>query len=211
MYDDCARRAPPPPFEPSEPSRRRRVQWRSRIGGGERSEPITRMRIMPYDTESQSRNVLASPLGEEGHEVAKGVQANWIHRGAPRPANPVRRHPAKSVWTVVRMVMILDVDVTAERRHYNTHRPLKGKRLTTFCASLALLHPLLSLTHWIFRSLMLPYKSSSHSAKCVRCASLRSGGRRLAVRTAMECHFDALPCTPFCLFEAFPLKGKRGI
>ena len=41
---------------------------------------------------------LASPLGEEGHEVAKG-------------------------WTVVRMIMILDVDVTAERRHYNTHRP----------------------------------------------------------------------------------------
>ena len=144
------------------------------------------MPIMPYDTESQSRNVLASPLGEEGHEVAKGC-------------------------TRVRMIMILDVDVTAERRHYNTHCPLKGKRLTTFCASLALLHPLLSLTHWIFRSLTLPYKSSSHSAKCVRCASLRSGGRRLAVGTAMECHFDALPCTPFCLFEAFPLKGKRGI
>ena len=76
-----------------------------------------------YDTDSQSRNVLASPLGEEGHEVAKGVQANWIHRGAPRPANPVRRHPAKSVCTRVRMTMILDVDVTAERRHYNTHRP----------------------------------------------------------------------------------------
>ena len=54
-----------------------------------------------YDTDSQSRNVLASPLGEEGHEVAKGVQANWIHRGAPRPANPVRRHPAKSVCTRV--------------------------------------------------------------------------------------------------------------
>ena len=58
--------------------------------------------------------LLASPLGEEGHEVAKGVQANWIHRGAPRPANPVRRHPAKSVWTVVILIMILDVDVTAE-------------------------------------------------------------------------------------------------
>ena len=41
--------------------------------------------------------------------------------------------------TRVRMIMILDVDVTAERRHYNTHCPLKGKRLTTFCASLALL------------------------------------------------------------------------
>ena len=46
----------------------------------------------------KSRNVLASPLGEEGHEVAKG-------------------------WTVVIPIMILDVDVTAERRHYNTHRP----------------------------------------------------------------------------------------
>ena len=58
--------------------------------------------------------LLASLLGEEGHEVAKG-------------------------WTVVILIMILDVDVTAERRHYKTHRPLKGKRLTTFCASLALL------------------------------------------------------------------------
>ena len=107
------------------------------------------MRIMPYDTDSQSRNVLASPLGEEGHEVAKG-------------------------WTRVRMIMILDVDVTAERRHYNL-RPLKGKRLTTFCAS------------------------------------LRSGGRRLAVRKMIECHISAQPCTPFCHYVAFPLKGKREI
>ncbi len=45
---------------------------RSRKGGGERSEPIRRMLIMSYDTESKSRNVLAFPLGEEGHEVAKG-------------------------------------------------------------------------------------------------------------------------------------------
>ncbi len=29
---------------------------RSRIGGGERSEPIRRMLIIPYDIESQSRN-----------------------------------------------------------------------------------------------------------------------------------------------------------
>jgi len=71
---------------------------RSRIGGGERSEPIRRMLIIPYDIESQSRNVLASPLGEEGHEVAKGC-------------------------TRVRMIMTLDMDVPAERRHYNTHRP----------------------------------------------------------------------------------------
>ena len=62
---------------------------RSRIGGGEHSEPVSRIVFMPYDTESKSRNVLASPLGEEGHEVAKG-------------------------WTVVILIMILDVDVTAE-------------------------------------------------------------------------------------------------
>ena len=61
----------------------------ARIGGGERSEPIRRMLIMPYDTDSQSRNALASPLGEEGHEVAKGC-------------------------TRVRMIMILYADVTAE-------------------------------------------------------------------------------------------------
>ena len=42
--------------------------------------------------------LLASPLGEEGHEVEKG-------------------------WMVVILIMILDVDVTAERRDYNTHRP----------------------------------------------------------------------------------------
>ena len=99
---------------------------------------------------SQSRNVLASPLGEEGHEVAKGC-------------------------TRVRMIMILDVDVTAERRHYNTHRPLKGKRLTTFCAS------------------------------------LRSGGRRLAVRTAMEHPIGTLPRTPFPASRDFPSRGNEKI
>ncbi len=103
-----------------------------------------------YDTDSQSRNVLASPLGEEGHEVAKGC-------------------------TRVRMIMILDVDVTAERRHYNTHRPLKGKRLTTFCAS------------------------------------LRSGGRRLAVRKMIECHIPAQTRTPFPASRDFPSRGNEKI
>ena len=55
-----------------------------------------------YDTDSQSRNVLASPLGEEGHEVAKG-------------------------WTVVILIMILDVDVTAEGGIIKLIAPLKGK------------------------------------------------------------------------------------
>ena len=61
------------------------------------------------------------------------------------------------------------------------------------CASLALLHPLLSLTHWIFRSLMLPYKSSSHSANHVRCASTgkrvtRFSGRFAPLRIVFPCH-----------------------
>ena len=113
--------------------------------------------------------LLASPLGEEGHEVAKG-------------------------WTVVRMIM---------RYSYSmSYRPLRGKRLTTFCASLALLHPLLSLTHWIFRS---------HSAKCVRCASLRSEGRRLAVRTAMEHPINALLRTPFPASRDFAPVGSMSL
>ena len=71
------------------------------------------------------------------------------------------------------------------------------------------MHPLLLLTHWIFRSLTLPYKSSSHSAKCVRCASLRSGGRRLAVRTAMDHPIGALPRTPFPASRDFPSRGNE--
>ena len=98
-----------------------------------------------YDTESQSRNAPCVPFRGRGPQSGEGVDGGNT-----------------------------DYDTRCgrdrRRRHYKTHCPLKGKRLTTFCASLALLHPLLSLTHWIFRSLMLPYKSSSHSAKCVRCA-----------------------------------------
>ena len=67
---------------------------------GERSEPITRMPIKPYDTESQSRNVLASPLGEEGHEVAKG-------------------------WTVVRMIMIFLFYVLSPPKEETTHYILR--------------------------------------------------------------------------------------
>ena len=79
------------------------------------------------------------------------------------------------------------------------------------CASLALLHLLLSLTHWIFRSLMLPYKSSSHSANHVRCASLRSGGRRLAVRKTIEYQIGVLPRTPFPASRDFPSRGNKKI
>ena len=66
---------------------------------------------------------------------------------------------------------------------------LKVKRLTMICASLALLHPLLSLTHWIFGSLMLPYKSSSRSAKYVRwcdSCSLASPMQRAELNTARQ-------------------------
>ena len=80
------------------PHRGGKVVPKGTKGGSHRRWLITVVLLMTYDTESKSRNVLASPLGEEGHEVAKGC-------------------------TRVRMIMILDVDVTAERRHYNTHRP----------------------------------------------------------------------------------------
>ena len=56
------------------------------------------------------------------------------------------------------MIMILDVDVTAERRNYNTHRPLAVTDLLDFQVADA------------------PLQIQFASAKCVRCASLRSGG-----------------------------------
>ena len=80
-------------------------------------------------------------------------------------------------------------------------RPLKGKRLTTFCASLALLHPLLSLTHWIFRS---------HSAKCVRCASLRSGGPPIGGQDRDGASYRCSAPYTLSRFAGLPLKGKRG-
>ena len=58
------------------------------------------MPIMSYDPESQSRNVLASPLGEEGHEVAKG-------------------------WTVVRMIMIFLFYVLSPPKEETTHYILR--------------------------------------------------------------------------------------
>ena len=57
----------------------------------------------------------------------------------------------------------------------------------------------------------LHFVRRSAPSKCVRCASLRSGGRRLAVRTAMEHPIGALTRTPFCQYVAFPLKGKQEI
>ena len=45
----------------------------------------------------------------------------------------------------------------------------------------------------------------------VRFASLRSGGRRLAVRTAMEHPIGALPRTPFPASRDFPSRGNEKI
>ena len=88
-------------------------------------------------------------------------------------------------------------------------RPLKGKRLTTFCASLALLHPLLSLTHWIFGSLMLPYKSSSlvQNVFAVHrfaqgAADWRSGPRWSILSVLCPVH-------PFATTWHFPSRGNK--
>ena len=47
-------------------------------------------------------------------------------------------------------------------------------------------------------------------SKCVRCASLRSRGRRLAVRIAIEYHIAAQPRTPFPASRDFPSRGNEG-
>ena len=60
-----------------------------------------------------------------------------------------------------------------------------------------------------FRVADAPLQIQFASAKCVRCASLRSGGRRLAVRTAMEHPIGALPRTPFPASRDFPSRGNE--
>ena len=45
----------------------------------------------------------------------------------------------------------------------------------------------------------------------LRLIALRSGGRRLAVRTAMEHHIGALPRTPFPASRDFPSRGNEKI
>ena len=45
---------------------------RSRIGGGERSEPISRMLTMPYDTESKSRNADFMFIARKGDTTTLG-------------------------------------------------------------------------------------------------------------------------------------------
>ena len=55
----------------------------------------------------------------------------------------------------------------------------------------------------------LHFVRRSAPSKCVRCASLRSGGRRLAVRTAMDHPIGALPRTPFPASRDFPSRGNE--
>ena len=44
----------------------------ARIGGGERSEPVSRMLITPYDTESKSRNADFILIAREGDTTTLG-------------------------------------------------------------------------------------------------------------------------------------------
>ena len=133
--------------------------------------------------------------------MAKGVQANWIHRGEKRPANPVRRHPAKSVCTRVRMIMTLEVDVTAERRHYNTHRPPKGET-THYILCVASAPSPTAVTDLLdFQVADAPLQIQFASANHVCCASLRSGaadwrsGPRWSILSVL------------CPVHPFPLRG----
>ena len=66
------------------------------------------------------------------------------------------------------------------------------------------LRPIGETTHY---DLCVAGAPSNH----VRCASLRSGGRRLAVRIMMECHFCALPRTPFPASRDFAPVGSMSL
>jgi hypothetical protein len=51
----------------------------ARIGGGERSEPIRRMPIMPYDRESQSRNADFMFIARKGDTTTLGLKGRQTY------------------------------------------------------------------------------------------------------------------------------------
>ena len=59
---------------------------RSRIGGGERSEPISRMLIIPYDTESKSRNADFISIAAERQSTTLGPKGRQTYEPSGRQA-----------------------------------------------------------------------------------------------------------------------------
>ena len=122
------------------------------IGGGERSEPITRMPIRPCDTESQSRNadfLWTSPFGLEGSGACGARGLSFVCCALNDGFGPQSG--------LVQRVVLYAVAWGSENRP----------------------------------------------------TGLRSGGRRLAVRTAMEHPIGALPRTPFPASRDFPSRGNE--
>ena len=110
--------------------------------------------------------------------------------------------------------------LSIHRRPTTTLAPKGETTHYDLCVAL-LLHPLLSLTHWIFRSLMLPYKSSSHSANHVRCARQRrvklkplkylrpSGPSTLKPHRGLSQSHRKTPGTFVPgVYDPFPLRGE---
>ncbi len=135
------------------------------------------MRIIPYDTENQSRNASCVPFRGRGPRSGEGVDGG------------------KNDYDTLILCLIA----------------LKGKRLTTFCALLALLHPLLSLTHWIFRSLMLPYKSSSLVQNVFAVHRFDRGRPPIGGQDRDGASYQCSAPYTLSRFAGLPLKGKREI
>ena len=71
---------------------------RSRIGGGERSEPISRMPIIPYDTESQSRNADFKNCGEAATTLSEPFEPERRRRLSIRRLYDFRRQRRYKKW-----------------------------------------------------------------------------------------------------------------
>ena len=101
------------PSEPSEPSHRRCVQWRSRIGGGERSEPISRMLFMTYDADRLIRNAdfisiarraihNPRPKGPSNLRTFRTLRAKPGQPSRRRRVRGRSRAPFPSVWCIIK-------------------------------------------------------------------------------------------------------------
>ena len=89
------------------------------------------------------------------------------------------------------------------------NRTLSPERRGTELLSSSLVHPLLSLTHWIFRSLTLPYKSSS-LVQNVFAVHRFARGPPIGGQDRDEVSNRRSALYTLCLFEAFPSRGNEG-
>ena len=101
--------------------------------GGERSEPIRSMRIMPYDTESQSRNADFISIAAERQSTTLGLKGRQTYEpSGQRPVNLKNLFP-QPFYTTCGGAAPLFYNLRRSRHHHpRPERPSNLRTLRTF-------------------------------------------------------------------------------